>query len=536
MACAAVLGPCGAAVGIVATVIDKVSDLQRRVSTFQINKRQQKQLLDNVDTLQQLLEYIRDQQNEIRCIPKVLDEALAKIQRCLDSCLQICEEISQQKNILLKFVTVYTDNEAATKLNFELLNATTVLQMCLGMTSFEHSKETRKHLQRVERVARNPYAGIYAQIGTAMKAPGKVDKPVVECEGGLMHVQWTDKSNPQGSLEYYEVQFDEGAGFSTQLSPKSTGCTFDQQTLKPGHSYSIRVRGVNGRGPGEWSESTVCRFRKCPPEQPQPPSNRIDSPTSATVFVAMPELDSNEDPVTNIVVEYCDGNSTEWCKRYSTADRTRSINEVNLNTLAPDTTYQFRAKLRNRCGISPPSAATVVQTKVAVPGEPHGLRVSSKRTDEMIKIRWNEPRLNPHSVDHYEIECRRKGVWMQTNTSTKMSVKFKNLKSNTKYTFRVRAVNRESCFSEWTDEFAAETKMRGARKAAAVAAGIGVGTLTAATSLSTVSIGDPLVIDSKAKLVLYSLIPPAAGIEKGYLVAKKMMKEDLSPQSSDAED
>ena len=229
------------------------SDLYHRISLLPINEHQRKQLLDNLDTLQQMLHYIRDQESKIACSPTVLDELLAKVQQYLQTCLNIYDEISQQSGL--------GDNQAITRLNLELLSATSTLQNSMQITSFELHKDTRKYLQRVEGVAQNPYAGLYAQKGTATEAPGKVNKPVVECEGGLTHVQWTDESNPGGrGLLYYEVQYDESAGYSTQLPPGSTGCWFDHRVLKPGHSYSIRIRGVNGRGPGEWSESTVCQW------------------------------------------------------------------------------------------------------------------------------------------------------------------------------------------------------------------------------------------------------------------------------------
>ena len=101
-----------------------------------------------------------------------------------------------------------------------------------------------------------------------------------------------------------------------------------------------------------------------------------------------------------------------------------------------------------------------------IPSAPRNLKVSTKRTEEMIKIRWEEPEHNAHAVSYYEMQMRSKRTgWAEISTSTKCSAKATNLASDTKYFFRVRAFDCRGHPSAFSSELTAETRLSKAARA-----------------------------------------------------------------------
>ena len=101
-----------------------------------------------------------------------------------------------------------------------------------------------------------------------------------------------------------------------------------------------------------------------------------------------------------------------------------------------------------------------------IPSAPRHLKVSTKRTEELIKIRWEEPQHNAHAVSYYEMQLRSKKTgWAEISTSTKCSAKATNLASDTKYFFRVRAFDCRGHASAFSNEIAAETRLSMATRA-----------------------------------------------------------------------
>ena len=101
---------------------------------------------------------------------------------------------------------------------------------------------------------------------------------------------------------------------------------------------------------------------------------------------------------------------------------------------------------------------------------PVNLRVSSKRTSSMIKIRWDPPEMNISTIKCYEMQIRTKKGEYETCTTTcdsqKCSGTVRNLKQNTKYYFRVRAVTSMGRKYSFSEEIKAKTKMHKAAKGA----------------------------------------------------------------------
>ena len=106
--------------------------------------------------------------------------------------------------------------------------------------------------------------------------------------------------------------------------------------------------------------------------------------------------------------------------------------------------------------------------------------MSPKRSDKSIKIRWKESAVNPQVVIQYQAEFvaekSRSQEWsiFKITRCEKLSAKANDLNPDTKYKFRVRAVNNKKQYGDYSDEVVAETRVgEGARVAAAIGAFVG---------------------------------------------------------------
>ena len=91
------------------------------------------------------------------------------------------------------------------------------------------------------------------------------------------------------------------------------------------------------------------------------------------------------------------------------------------------------------------------------------LRVSTKRTETLIKMRWQPSYIGLEAAVCYELEMHpRKSPWKVVATTNKLSAKITNLQSNTVYEFRVRAISADGIPSPYSETITGSTKGGGA--------------------------------------------------------------------------
>lgn len=336
--------------------------------------------------------------------------------------------------------------------------------------------------------------------------------------------------------------------------------------VRPGNLYTVRVRCISDAGPGDWSEPTLFRFKSGPPNKPAKPTVTVQSPTEVLITVRRPSpKDENGSGVTRCKVEYTQklgGNDLTWSTLESNIkQRTSPDVKLTVRFLTPDTTYSFRIKMINDCGESIPSDPRDVVTTQLIPGPPQNLRISSKRTDKTIKVRWEEPAVNPQSANKYKVQMRKakkKYEWTTYTTVYKKSAKVKELKTDTKYQFRVQSINNKDEAGEWSNEVEAETRFgafgRALGTAGALVGGvaggpiigaIGFGAMAGAaakkhpdseTAKKAAGVGAGVgggVAGAVVGLFGAPIIGGAAAIMAHKKLAGEM--EDISPQTSDDE-
>ena len=174
-------------------------------------------------------------------------------------------------------------------------------------------------------------------------------------------------------------------------------------------------------------------------------------------------------------------------------------------------------------------------------GAPINVRVSTKRTETLIKVRWQPSFVHPEAAVYYEVEMRPKKTflapspWKVVATCNNFSGKATNLQSNTAYEFRVRAMNAEGTSSPYSETVMGTTKGGGAVSRSAYS---GLSKMAAS--------GGSLFGSSKLKgknpsgagATVFGKLSrgmSSAGNYLGNKLKTKVEEEPVSPQSSDDE-
>ena len=95
-----------------------------------------------------------------------------------------------------------------------------------------------------------------ATILVGPMAPGQVARPVVRARDGALHVDWEAPSSG-GTPTHYVVGYRAGASGDWTETEVSSGTSTTITELTNGTSYQVRVRAVNAKGDGDWSETVT---------------------------------------------------------------------------------------------------------------------------------------------------------------------------------------------------------------------------------------------------------------------------------------
>ena len=85
-----------------------------------------------------------------------------------------------------------------------------------------------------------------------------------------MTITWNRNSN-RDMLSGYEVRYNDTLNLVVPVPATCNSVTLGDPKVTPGHTYTVQVHAVNGRGPGEWSKHRTIYF-KGPPQTPVQPA------------------------------------------------------------------------------------------------------------------------------------------------------------------------------------------------------------------------------------------------------------------------
>ena len=414
------------------------------------NRSQLNQFNSDVKVFQEILQ--ETEKSVIGTDDNYVRQLLEKIKKNLDKCQKVCDQIESQSLA----GTFHRSSQQVEELDLLLRNSIHVTNTYLSASS-AGMKTDVKHLRAV---VNNLQAGMcQLHVHAAHTEPKKVKKLIVEeLRPGILHTSWKETTE----TDYYEVQYDRQTGHSIKVT--TTQCLLDSMQLHfPSKKfYNIHVRGVNGCGPGEWSESTVGHFTILPEQPRKPLAVHFNSSASIVLVMEKPVKRDGAKPVTHFVVEHHTDADKRCVKKVFSVNNLEALTfegkeavKINLNNRHANTAliYHVLISHRNEDGDSLP-CVDCIETDRITPDVPVGLKVAYRATCGIL-IKWKKT--NACIVDHYEVhwEINKHNVVVEV-TKNCYAVK-QSLDSDKSYLIKVRAVNKRSKKSEFT-EVRAKTK------------------------------------------------------------------------------
>ena len=411
------------------------------------NRSQLNQFYRDVKVFQEILQ--ETEKSIIGTGDNYARQFLEKIRKNLNKCQKVCDQLESKS-------LTPSSSQQVEELDLLLRNSIHMTSAYLSASSAGMKADLR-HLRAV---VHNLQAGMcQLQVHEAHAEPNKVAELIVkELKPGILHVSWKETTE----VDYYEVQYDRQTGHSIKVS--STQCLLDSMQLHfPSEKfYNICVRGVNGCGPGKWSESAVGKFTILPEQPRKPLAVHANSSTSIALVMEKPTEREGAKPVTHFVVEYHTDADKKCTKKVFPINNLKMlIHEekeaviINLKNTPVNTALTCHVLIshRNEDGDSLP-CVDCIETDRITPDAPVGLKVTY-RTTHGILIEWSNT--NACTVDHYEVHWELNKHTVNTEKTKNCYAVEKFLDSNTSYLIKVRAVNRRFQKSEFT-EIRAKTK------------------------------------------------------------------------------
>ena len=429
--------------------------LEQAINRYSNRKRSQlNQFYSDVKVFQEIL-----QETEKSFAGTGDNHARQLLKKNVDKCQKVCDQIESQS-----LAGIFSSSQQVEELDLLLRNSIHITNTYLSASSAGMKADLR-HLRAVVHNMQAEMCQLQVRH-EVLTEPNKVEELIVEeLKPGILHVSWKETT----AVDYYEVQYDRQTGHSTKVS--STQCLLDSMQLHFASEkfYNIRVRGVNGCGLGEWSESAVGKFTILP-EQPQKPlAVHVNSSAGIALAMERPLERDGAKPVTHFVVEYHTNADKKCSKEVFPINNLKTLTlegkeaiQINLDDMFFNTalTYHILISHRNEDGDSLP-CVDCIETDRITPDVPVGLEVTYQ-TARCILIEWRNT--NACTVDHYEVHWGiskpaviTEVITVHWGTSkhaevTKNCYAFKQLlHPNKSYLIKVRAVNRRSQKSEFTE-------------------------------------------------------------------------------------
>ena len=268
------------------------------------------------------------------------------------------------------------------------------------------------------------------QFTTLPNPPEKISIASINhiVSGSAIILIWT----PTNNTDEYQVELNSNSAYLT-----STVSSISIPYTRYNEQYSLRIRGSNAGGFGEWIDSPYITYT---------PVNKPDAVTiSAITFNTVSvnwESNGNPDSVRYKVGIF--DLADNIVKESSITTSTQSA----ISGLVGDTTYILKVKAINSVGAEINwTDAIVFKTKLNPPSTPEQVCATSK--DKHISLFWEES----NGAEHYQL--KRDGVVIAENL-LKPNYVDTGLTPSSSYTYQVCAVN-ESGQSTWSNPLSKST-------------------------------------------------------------------------------
>ena len=471
------------------TVRFAIAQIHDRIVALGLNGKLKDELCRKAKQLEGILQKIYTTAHDTN--DKSILQAIEDVDQDLKKCSTACDRIEKKKK-LNKFWSAVTDSNELKELDSLFVHSLQVLNTQLTASNYSTNADRQRDLRHL---IRNPQDGFYPLDSTCIysSVPEIVrNVSVKEDSPGVLRVSWTGIA----SARKYEVEYDQqNKEYHTfearQYHVNRHKCLLDSTKISfPNKiSYSIRIRGVNGKGPGEWSKCTVGKFTILPSRPRKPLAIHAKSSNCVTLVMEKPPEEKGVKPVTHYVVEYHRvGESEHGTQEFALdlEEKGKNVYKIDLKwnidtTLMP--TYHVKISLKNTDGVSKVYQDDIITGDIP-PSEP----VEPADSDPVVYtntctiiIKWNEPKTNAYVVHHYEVHWGKLRNITKIRKTKNCYAVFRELESWEKYLFKVRAVSRTGIKSEFL-EINAETDSKAGKVAKLIGAGATGGAVTTVAS------------------------------------------------------
>ena len=288
------------------------------------------------------------------------------------------------------------------------------------------------------------------------------DIQVTNCTYSSATIRWVRPNNYVGNTFQYQVSISSDIFPMDLAAEEVANPVYKCENLTPATEYTVTVHAINKKLLGEGTE---IRFKtKAGP--PKKPSNVTVSAMKESLsqikvsFEQPTEADGNGSKITQVVAK-CDAMNTN-----------RSLNTIEapivdegyicipIDNVETHEDIQIQLSFKNEIGEGE-SVTLFFNTKLMIPGPPKHLMVVG-RGHKRIKLRWKPPSINPGAVSRYAIHVTKMNhntytIYLEDINTAKstLSAVAKNLDSDSKYNFKIKALNCEDLgtstmeFQDW---------------------------------------------------------------------------------------
>ncbi|MBD2700809.1 fibronectin type III domain-containing protein [Spirosoma sp. BT702] len=244
-----------------------------------------------------------------------------------------------------------------------------------------------------------------------------------------INLQWADVSNNETGFQI-ERASSATAPFTKIADVGANATSYEDKNLSASTQYCYRVRAVNGAGNSGYTD-IQCATTQAPPLGA--PQNLVAAAASTT------QINLSWTGVANItgyqLERSTDGNN--WAKIADPANNATSYEDKNL---APNSRYYYRLRAVNGGGPGPYSNVADATTPDTPPAAPARLTATAV-TFSQINLQWADLSNNE---SRFEIERSTDGTSFTKIAdvgANATSYEDKNLQPQTRYYYRIRAVN-----------------------------------------------------------------------------------------------
>jgi titin len=289
--------------------------------------------------------------------------------------------------------------------------------------------------------------------------PGAVADPTVAAgtAPGSISVTWvqlTGAATGGSAITGYDVSIWDSGSQQWNDDEASLGdvINYIDTGLVGGTKHYYRVRARNSEGPGPWSGYENAVATAGPPDAPELTATAIDT-KSIRLTWTVPSANGTPG-FDGYVLQKWDGSDWEMNGDLldgagDTSSTTLYIDGTDAAPLMPGTTYYYRIRTET----SPPGVTSELASATTVAGAPDAPVLTrpvadADITSTSVTLRWTAPTSNGgNAIIRYEVERwdTASKQWVSANNAipnTSTSATISSLQSETRYAFRLRAVNR----------------------------------------------------------------------------------------------